>query len=106
MKARTALLTLLAVSVLTASLLPSSIASANKETAPGKSTVDLTSQERAWLRKNPVLTVITDGDMAPYGFADEQGRYIGVMPDIAARLEALLGLRIQFRPMTYAALVE
>ncbi len=106
MKARTALLTVLTVSVLTASLLSSSIAFANKETAPGKTTVDLTPQERAWLRKNPVLTVITDGDMAPYGFADEQGRYIGVMPDIAARLEELLGLRIKFRPMTYAALVE
>ncbi|MBN2107194.1 MAG: PAS domain S-box protein [Deltaproteobacteria bacterium] len=67
---------------------------------------ELTQQERDALRKNPVLTVITDGDMAPYGFVDEQGRYIGVMPDIAARLEELLGIRIKFRPMAYADIVE
>ena len=44
--------------------------------------------------------------MAPYGFTDEQGHYVGVLPDIAAQVEQLLGIRIQFKPVLYDTLVD
>ena len=66
----------------------------------------LTEQELAWLSQNPVLKVVTDSDMAPYGFVDQQGRYVGVLSDIAALIEQLLGIRIQFEPVPYDTLVD
>ena len=49
---------------------------------------------------------MADGDMAPYGFVNENGQYVGVLPDIAVRIEQLLGIRLQFKPVLYHSLVD
>ena len=85
--------------------LPSAI-SAQEPQSPPESGIELTEQERAWIAQNPLLKVVTDSDMAPYGFTDEQGHYVGVLPDIAAQVEQLLGIRIQFEPVLYDTLVD
>jgi len=98
-------LVLCLVLVMLSSALPSTI-SAHEPPSPPQSDIELTGQERAWLAQNPVLKVVTDSDMAPYGFTDEQGRYVGVLPDIASRVGQFLGIRIQFEPVLYDTLVE
>ena len=85
--------------------LPSAI-SAQEPQSPPESGIELTEQERAWIAQNPLLKVVTDSDMAPYGFTDEQGHYVGVLPDIAAQVEQFLGIRIQFEPVLYDTLVD
>ncbi|MBM4310714.1 MAG: transporter substrate-binding domain-containing protein [Deltaproteobacteria bacterium] len=79
---------------------------AGDDTLFQKPDIALTEQERAWLDAHPVLKIASDRDMAPYGFVDEQGRYVGVLPDIAARIERLLGIRIQFNPIQYSTLID
>ena len=77
------------------------------ETSPHQdAAVALTEQERAWIAEHPALEVVTDSDNAPYGFIDEQGSYVGVIPDIAARIARMLGIRIQFKPVSYSTLID
>ena len=85
--------------------LPATV-SAYEPQSPPKPSVELSDQERAWLTHNQSLEIITDSDMAPYGFMDEQGHYIGVLPDVSARIEQLLGIRIQFKPVPYDTLID
>ena len=68
--------------------------------------ISFTPGERAWLAGHPVITLAAYSDGAPYGFVDEQGGYIGVIPDIIARIEKLLGIRIQFKPVEYGVLLD
>ena len=87
-------------------LVPPGSGSAAEPDPNQNSAIVLTEQERTWLKAHPVLTIFSDHDMAPYGFTDERGNYVGVMPDIATRLEQLLGIRIKFKPVPYATLIE
>jgi len=74
--------------------------------AAEKPQIKFTSQERAWLASHPVITLATYREGAPYGFVDEQGGYIGVIPDITSQIEKLLGIRIQFKPVEYGVLLD
>jgi PAS domain S-box-containing protein len=94
--------------VLTVLLCPAvSATGSSTEPAPNHNTeITLTELEHAWLTQNPILNIVTDSDIAPFGFIDEQGRYVGVLPAIAERIEQLLGIRIQFKPVQYNTLIK
>ncbi len=81
-------------------------AQAERASSEEKIPINFTPGERAWLASHPVITLAAYRDGAPYGFVDEQGGYIGVIPDITARIEKLLGIRIQFKPVEYGVLLD
>ena len=82
------------------------LAQTNYTAADQKPRIKFTPEEQAWLATHPVITLATYSEAAPYGFVDEQGGYIGVIPDITSRIEKLLGIRIQFKPVEYGVLLE
>ena len=57
--------------------------------------LDLTAEERSWLRDHPVIKVGIDIDWAPVEYVDAQGRFQGISSDYLERLEELLGLRFE-----------
>jgi ABC-type amino acid transport substrate-binding protein len=58
-------------------------------------TIDLSSEEAAWLKAHPVLRHGPDADYAPFEYKDENDRYIGVAPDILKLIGKKLG--VQFK---------
>ncbi|MBI2423934.1 MAG: ABC transporter substrate-binding protein [Candidatus Hydrogenedentes bacterium] len=66
----------------------------------------LTPEEQDFLREHPRITVSTYHEAAPYGFVDESGNYVGVVPDLTGRLETLLGIQLTFNPVEYGELVD
>jgi two-component system sensor histidine kinase EvgS len=59
-----------------------------------KRVLELTPAEQAWLAKHPSIKLGFNPDMQPLLIQDSNERISGVIPDIAARLEALTGLNI------------
>ena len=95
MKVRTALLAFFTVSALIASFFFSFIASANKEAAPEKNSVNLTPEEWKWLRDHPVIRVGIDANRAPLEFVDDDGHSRGIAIEYFQELEKLLGIRFE-----------
>ena len=61
-------------------------------------TVDLTSEEREWLRKHPIIRTAIDTSWAPFEYLDESGAYQGLAADYIALISQKLGIR--FEPYT------
>jgi diguanylate cyclase (GGDEF)-like protein/PAS domain S-box-containing protein len=59
------------------------------------SALNLTTEERAWLARHPVIRVGIDRDFAPYEWVDEHGRYVGLAADYMSLLEKKLGVRFE-----------
>lgn len=57
--------------------------------------LDLTSQEKAWLEKHPVIRVVVNQAIPPLSFVGENGQIEGVAIDYLRLLESLLGVRFQ-----------
>ena len=55
--------------------------------------VNLTTQERAWLKAHPVIRLGIDHKFAPYEWIDEKGDYQGIAADYIALLEKNLGVK-------------
>lgn len=60
--------------------------------------IDLSADERAWLKQHPVIRIGIDAAYAPYSFTDKKNQYVGVAPDLLALLEKRLPIR--FKPAT------
>lgn len=58
-------------------------------------TIDLTEEERRWLKEHPIVRVVMDPYWAPVEFRDDKGNYQGISMDYLNRLEELLGLRFK-----------
>lgn len=54
--------------------------------------VQLTREEMAWIKANPIVTVGIDKDFAPIEHLDEHGEYIGVTADFLKLIESRTGL--------------
>lgn len=61
-------------------------------------TVDLTAQEREWLRNHPVIRTAIDTSWAPFEYLDKNGVYKGLAADYIALISQKLGIR--FEPYT------
>ncbi|MCC6486957.1 MAG: PAS domain S-box protein [Candidatus Hydrogenedentes bacterium] len=68
--------------------------------------IALSPEERDWLNAHPEVEIVSYAEAAPFGFVSEGGEYVGVVPDIAARIQDMLGIRITFRGVEYAELLE
>ena len=58
-------------------------------------TVELTAQERAWLKEHPVITAAPDPNWEPVEFFDKEGKYSGMSADYLALMEKRLGIKIK-----------
>lgn len=57
-------------------------------------TIDLTAEERAWIKAHPEITLGFNPDMPPMVIVGEQGELSGLLLDIYKELEAVTGLKI------------
>lgn len=59
------------------------------------SSLDLTPQEREWLRTHPIVKTAIDTSWAPFEYLDEQGNYRGLAADYLALISQKLGIRFE-----------
>jgi two-component system sensor histidine kinase/response regulator len=59
------------------------------------SLIDLTQEERKWLKDHPVLRVAPDPDYPPIEFFDKKGRYQGIAADFMRLVAERLGVRLE-----------
>lgn len=63
-----------------------------------KNGIDLTPQERQWLKEHPIIRTAIDTSWAPFEYIDDEGKYQGLAADYLALIEQKLGVR--FEPYT------
>ncbi len=59
---------------------------------------NLTPQEQAWLKANPVIRLASDISWPPYESIDKNGQYQGIAADYISLLETRLGVQFQTSP--------
>ena len=57
--------------------------------------IELTSEEREWLKNNPVITVGESSKIEPVLIKDSDGKFAGLVPDFYKILEKRLGVRFK-----------
>lgn len=78
----------------------------SKSSSGGNST-DLTSDEKRWLRLNPIVTFTGDPDWLPFEGFDEAGEYVGMVAEHLKLLEQKLGIYFsKVRPPTWAGALQ
>ena len=60
-----------------------------------ESALELTEQERAWIRLNPEITVAATPDWPPFEFVDKGGQYRGVTIDFLRAIADRVGLKLK-----------
>jgi PAS domain S-box-containing protein len=65
----------------------------NQETA-----IELTADEKAWIKANPVVRLGIDPAWPPFEWFDEEGRYQGMSSEYIEQIELLTGLKIEAVP--------
>jgi len=69
--------------------------------------IELSAEERTWLREHPTLRLGYDIDWAPVEYAGEQGRYQGISADYMALIAESLGVVIKpAEPQSWQATLE
>jgi ABC-type amino acid transport substrate-binding protein/signal transduction histidine kinase/CheY-like chemotaxis protein len=58
-------------------------------------TIDLTDEEKKWLKDHQVLRVVPDPDYPPIEFFDKEGRYQGVAADFMRLVAERIGVRLE-----------
>lgn len=57
------------------------------------------------IRERGTLSVVTDPSQAPYEFVDDDDNIVGINPDLAAEVAAVLGLEIEWSRTDFAGLI-
>jgi len=60
--------------------------------------INLTDEEREWLRAHPVIHTAIDTDWAPFEYLNQEGKYQGIAADYLALISQKLG--VKFEPYT------
>lgn len=60
-----------------------------------KSALNLTQEQKQWLKEHPRIIVGMDPDYAPYEWVDNDGNHIGVVVDYMRELETILGVHFE-----------
>ncbi len=60
--------------------------------------IQLTKEERSWLNSQEKIRIGIEADFAPYSFRDENGRYVGVVPDLMEKISSLSGISFEIVP--------
>jgi len=59
-------------------------------------TIELSSEQKKWIRKHPVIHVAGEMDWPPYDFVDETGQYVGLGNDYLDVVAKMTGLTFEF----------
>ncbi|MDJ0802969.1 MAG: transporter substrate-binding domain-containing protein [Desulfobacterales bacterium] len=73
--------------------------------SPGKASIDLTAEEKAWIEQHPVIRVSSEPDYAPFDFVEE-GRPSGFSVDYLNLVAERAGLHLEYVQDTWKNLVE
>ncbi|MCK5152799.1 MAG: transporter substrate-binding domain-containing protein [Spirochaetales bacterium] len=68
--------------------------------------IDLTEEEKAWLKAHPVIRVGSDPAWKPLEFVENNSEYQGIAIDYLNRIEMSLGVRFQFVRENWQDLIE
>ncbi|KAA6186042.1 transporter substrate-binding domain-containing protein [Thiohalocapsa marina] len=68
--------------------------------------LDLTPAQQAWRERHPRIRLQADNNLAPYTFADANGRVEGIVADMVRAMAASAGLEIELIPVPFKAMVE
>lgn len=60
--------------------------------------VQLTQQEKEWIKKNPVIRIAFDKDYAPYSYQDAHGTFQGIAVDFTRQVAKRAGLNLDIYP--------
>lgn len=60
-----------------------------------RTSLDLTPQERAWLRDHPVLRLGYDTDWPPVEYVNKEGKLVGMSADFMDKLNGIIGIDIK-----------
>jgi len=60
--------------------------------------IQLSPEEKAWLKEHPDITIAFDGDYAPYSFQNDKGEFIGIAVDVARELAKRAGIQLKVYP--------
>ncbi|MES9933297.1 MAG: transporter substrate-binding domain-containing protein [Candidatus Sedimenticola sp. PURPLELP] len=60
--------------------------------------LNITSNEKAWLQANPVLKIHTLSKTPPYQYVDDSGEISGIISDYAVAIERRLGIKVILIP--------
>lgn len=58
--------------------------------------INLTTEEKQWLLENPIISIASYSNLLPYESFDEQGTYIGIIPDYLKIIAKKLGVDFNF----------
>ena len=61
----------------------------------GSASIDLSSNEQAWLREHPVIRLAPDPNFAPIEWFNQHGDYNGITSDYVLLLQELLGVQFE-----------
>ena len=61
-------------------------------------TIQISQEEKAWLKEHPEITMAFDGDYAPYSFQNEKGEFKGIAVDFAREVMRRLGIKLNVYP--------
>jgi PAS domain S-box-containing protein len=68
--------------------------------------LDLTPQERAWLKANPEIVLGVGFNSAPAVQIDKNGDMVGIEPDILSRISAMTGAEFRLKQGIWAEMVK
>ena len=65
--------------------------------AASQSSINLSDEEKTWIKNHPVLKVASEKSWPPFEYRDKQGRYVGISVEILKLIGKRVGL--QFEPV-------
>lgn len=84
-----------------------SIDSFANSTHSNKTTLVLTTKEKAWLSAHPAIRIGVDADYAPYSFRDNDGNYRGIALEFSDYLSEQLGISMEVVPnLSWSEIVD
>jgi two-component system sensor histidine kinase EvgS len=69
-----------------------------------KPVVELSDEEKAWLRENPHIRLATTIDQPPYSMMDVNGRHTGIIAEIFEHLSNAIGQKVETEPIKHPEL--
>jgi len=71
-----------------------------------KKRIVLSTEERAWLQKHPIVQVGADQNWPPFDFADETGKHQGIAADYLKIISDQLGIQFKVQPDEWKTVLE
>jgi len=68
----------------------------SKEDVSTTNHIQLTNNEKIWLKAHPIIRIASDPNWAPIEYVDDEGNHLGLSADFLKRLEKMLGIKFEY----------